>query len=231
MRQIKEKLQDKTGVAVEEQSLSIRHLGKELLDGRIMSDYNIHQNMSLKLTVRIPFDGAGTLIEIQLSTGHIIRHKVNLADTFQDLKAGIANDLDIPTTRQRMSYQGKVFRDGETISEYHRVAQSPLRLQFTMTVQVEHGEAVEIVPFSTVKSIKKGVAMTCGIDTRQQTVLCNGKVLEDESTLAEYGIVFGDTVTVSLYAAAAQESVLMDMTRKRLPIVQQQRKLEAFLSE
>lgn len=93
--------------------------GKQLEDGRNLSDYNIKSECTITLVTRLRGGGDGRFeVTIMLPDSRYLTVRLESSDTIRYLKARIEEIENIPATAQDIVYGGAKLQNAKSLADY-----------------------------------------------------------------------------------------------------------------
>ena len=185
---LKEKIKDKKGFPVEEQLLFFQSK-TQMEDDRTVSDYNIQNKSTVKLSLQI------YRLEVTILTEgrRPVTLEVNATDSILELKREIQDMTGVPLKQQCLSFAGIELENERTIFAYNIQNKSSINLVVKIKVYLvtplNQGKMTLVLkPNDDIGSVKDKIYAQTKISSHRQVLKFNGKELDDVHTLKYYNI-------------------------------------------
>ena len=129
---VKSKIQDKEGIPPRQQRLIC--LGKQLEDGMTIAHYNITNDSTILMMLRI--GGGWGQIFVRTISGETLTLDVEGSSSIEEVKERICDEEGIRPDQQRLFFAGNLLEDGNTIADYHIEMESTIDLQIREALQI-----------------------------------------------------------------------------------------------
>ncbi|CAG8526889.1 2173_t:CDS:2 [Paraglomus brasilianum] len=218
--QLKKMIQDE-GVTLDQ--VDIVFDGMQLHDRYTLSYYNIQKESTLHLqprqpkpsrlpSIRVPKIPRGsTTIYVKLMSGKILNLGVDMHETVSSLKERIQDQEGIPPYQQQISYAHVQLEDRHTLSDYHIQKESTLELVVRITVFVKTATgktiSLKVGLCETIYMFKKKIHDKEGVPPDQQSLVHNGRHLEDARTLMDYNFRNETTLLLMIKSAGISSGI------------------------
>lgn len=198
IEEIKSIIEDIEGVPKDEQRL-ISH--KELKNNKTLYDYNIKNLSTIYLSLCLK-----SSMQIIIKIISNIRNSITLnvdpnITTIKNIKKIIKNIKGYKVKNQRLIFQGKFLENEKKINDYNINNSSIIYLSLLnknkfmeIVIKLKEGKkiCIKVSPFGTILDIKEKIENMLGIETKNQILIFNNKILNIGEIISNYNIKEGN---------------------------------------
>ena len=186
--------------------------GKQLEDGRTLSDYNIQEDSTLHLILRLRGGGMQIIVNV-LPVKKTITLVVQPNDSIKTVKLQIQDEEGIPSDQQCLIFGGIELEDSGTLNDYRISHESTLDLIIKIDVRLKMSTGklllLELKSTDTIRDVKDKIHVKEGILPDRQRLMFDGKKLEDSCSVGECNIQSNSILTLEEDHGSRKNCILL----------------------
>ncbi|XP_068697734.1 polyubiquitin-B-like [Montipora foliosa] len=197
VEKVKTKVLEKTGIRPIQQILIFA--GKQLEDGRTLTDYKIQDEATLHVVLR-PL-GDSIQIFAKLLNGKLLTLKVEPDDLIENVKVKIQDEVGIFPDEQELLYHGRKLENGRTLRYYNIQKEFTLTVVSVMEIYVDIPSTEETITLAikssdAIRDLKNKIQDQKGIQAEEQILMFNSEELKDRCSVADCNIQNGSLLSL-----------------------------------
>ena len=202
---VRKMIYDREGIPVDQQRLSFA--GKEVVDDHLpLSEY--HNEIELSLQLDVKQQKYEFFLHVKTPTGKTkIKVEAVSADTIQDVKRKIMEEIGIPPNQQLLMFNNREIEDERRSLESNNInSDSIIELVIRRThsnerhiyVKMPNGIriVVDVSLEDTIADVKEKIKELIGTPVDKQLITFGDTKLEGDKKLSDFGVEHGSTVSM-----------------------------------